>query len=388
MYILPVLGFPLVVAVSLASATAVPPAPNCQNLTLEVSATATNSILKNPPNPNNASAIHAYYLAAIAGADTIAGTHDVSETFVVQAVYCEPRGIANPSKIPLQFLVHGGGYNHAVWGGYGYNGQQYSWHAHATNAGFRTLAVDIIGRSGYPEQKDPKHPGRLIFPDPFSVIQAPLQVAVMQQVIRNVRQGHYAAVPAPQHLIYIGHSYGSLLGPLVSPGVAIDAMILTGYSDTINPDPTVPDSITPAVEVNPTRFAHLPPGYLSIGSEEIHTSYFYNPGGYDPNLAHLDWVRADVNAIGETLVGPKLVTSNYTGPLLVAAGEHDRAFCAGPGTCQETLADTHSLFPSVTDYSYFVAPNSGHLLMLHYSASKTFAFANSWINARFPARGH
>ena len=72
----------------------------------------------------------------------------VSGDYEMSARLCEPAtGIQR--RETLQLLIHGATFNKAMWD-FPYKPEEYSWTRSMTNAGYTTLAIDLIGK-GTPE---------------------------------------------------------------------------------------------------------------------------------------------------------------------------------------------------------------------------------------------
>jgi len=349
--------------------------PVCSPVSFAVTASAENIVPASPPDRHNATAINAYIVNSFTSGQNISGTKQVSGSFMIKGTFCRPPPTVKPHGT-LQLLVHGITYNRAMWTGLGVSGA-YNWHAYATKAGYHTLSIDRLGHGDNPQR-----------PDPFDIVQGSLHVAILHQITGLVRRGDAATgIPAFKRAVYIGHSYGSLLGNLFSiqhPG-DIDAYVLTGFSSSLAIPPALIGSLFSAAEVSP-RLAGLDLGYVTINTEATRTATFY-AGGFDPAVAHLDFAVADTTAV-EELLGPGIIssTSPYTGPVFIVTGDKDVIFCGGgPSTCAATLNKTVELYPSSGNFGTFVVPNSGHTLCLHYSLPQTVAAIHSWLGRIFPA---
>ncbi len=383
-------------------------AARCQDLTFTVPAAATNFLFHDPPDPNNATAVKTFLINGIFSAGAvISGTQNVSGTFVVGATYCQPPVAVRP-RGPLQFLVHGSTYNRTVWTGLGASGDYYNYQVHAARKGYRTLAVDYLGRAGYPGQlADPTHPRRrrrAFYADPLYTVQAPLQVEILHRLLAWLRAGGStssiigsiigsggvtadAVVHGSDQILYVAHSYGCNLGLSLTQlhPADLDGLVLTGHSSVETVGADFFEDLASAVDVEPRLAALSPPpplGYVTMATESVRTGHFYG-GAYDPAVAHYDYLYRDAATDGDSLTGISLAPTSFAGPVLVATGDQDVIFCAGPDPCADILNRTRVLYPQSPDYSYHVVANTGHSLPLHYSAPATFAFVSDWVSARF-----
>jgi pimeloyl-ACP methyl ester carboxylesterase len=95
-------------------------------------------------------------------------------------------------------LVHGMTYNSTLWSGLGFS-DHYSWVNHATRRGYPTLAIDRLGHGDSPAR-----------PDPVSIIQFALETEIIHQLLSKLRASELGR--SFSKIVYVGHSYGSLLG--------------------------------------------------------------------------------------------------------------------------------------------------------------------------------
>ncbi|KAL7917197.1 Alpha/Beta hydrolase protein [Trichoderma austrokoningii] len=348
-----------------------PASPTCFPITFHVDASAENVIIANAPSEKNAAAVYDFMLSTVsAGSQTTSGTRAVSGDFVIEGTYCIPPPTVRDVGA-LQFLVHGVTYNKTVWAGLGIS-QKYNWHSYATNAGYHTLAIDCLGHG-----QDPQHP------DPLNVVQGTLHVEIMHQIISRIRGGLITDLfHARKTIIYVGHSYGSGLGNLLSikHPEDIDAYVLTGFSATLTPPSSFFNDLFSAADVS-DRFKNYPLGYLTGRTVSGRRAVFY-AGAYDNSIVPRDFAGRDIVSV-EEFFSPGLFTvaSNYTGPVFVATGDLDKFYCAGgPVQCKKVLESTKAQnFPFSTNYGTYMAPNTGHCLSLHYSVPATAAAINAWL---------
>ncbi len=165
----------------------------------------------------------------------------------------------------------------------------------------------------------------------------------------------------------------------------IDILVPTGHSTTIYVPATVAldDDVAPARDLFP-KFAKLPPGYLALCDESVREAAFYS-GGYDPSLAQLDFANSAAMAVGELLIQSPGFTPavGFLNPVLVVTGAEDAVLC-NPKTgkpCDQILNETRTLFPDSREYGFYAPPNTGHDVVLHFSAPETFAVVHEWLDA-------
>jgi pimeloyl-ACP methyl ester carboxylesterase len=101
--------------------------------------------------------------------------------------------------------------------------EQYDWVEYATKQGYPVLALDNLGAGA--SQKA----------DPITEVQQPLQEAIVREIASMLRVGELSFAPKAEKVIFVGHSLGSVTGNgiVTKYPAAFDAMILTGYSNTL-----------------------------------------------------------------------------------------------------------------------------------------------------------
>jgi pimeloyl-ACP methyl ester carboxylesterase len=346
--------------------------PLCSSLQLAVPAKATNVVYANPPDPNNATAIKQFFLASLMDptGSYISGTKVVSGIYKIKATFCQPPK-NTPARGALQLLVHGMSYNKDTWSGLGIS-TTYSWQDAAARAGYHTLAIDRLGHGENPAL------------DPFSVVQGPLQVEIIHNIIGLVRQAQIQELQGIGRVIFVGHSYGSFLGNHLAhayPSSAADAYVLTGFSSNMTFPLALIGNLGSAAVVNPGRFTGVPMGYATVEHEAVRTKTFYT-GDYDAAVAARDFATEDTITIGEGLSPgmTPVVAGAATAPVMIVTGDEDVEMCAGPPEeCKATLEATGQLFPSAREFAVFAVEKTGHSLMFHRSAPRIFSRVNAWL---------
>jgi pimeloyl-ACP methyl ester carboxylesterase len=370
------LNFLFVLLGSLPSASA--SSVSCQAVSFSLNFTTAVVRFSDPPDTHNETSVidfaeNAYDNGALAPS---VGTVNVSGPFTINGTYCVPSTSLSPGV--LQILVHGITYNHSMWLGLG-NGEQYNWPTYAASQGYHTLSIDRLGHSN-------THPTL----DPINLLQAPIQVEILHQLIVAVRTGRRNALSRTfSKVVYVDHSLGSLLSIKHAAKYPndTDALVLTGYSSTlVFPWTGFPfDSI---VSIFPRRYVGTPYGYTSFIDEATREASFY-AGSYDPKVAQNDFFYEDTITAGEWatlgLALEDLGGHSYAKPVLVVTGAKDAIFCSSTvsQSCDSILNATSALFPSTEDFSYRVIDNTGHTLVLHRSVQTTFKKTHDWLNGYF-----
>ncbi|KZV93768.1 alpha/beta-hydrolase [Exidia glandulosa HHB12029] len=287
----------------------------------------------------------------------------VNGTWPLSFRYCEPR----IQRDALQILLHGASYDKTYWD-FPSDLSPYSYVRFAADRGYATLTYDRLGSGDSPH------------PDPIIVVQAPLQIAIAEEVIALARSGHL--LPDGRgysRIIHVGHSFGSVIttGVLASSPSAIDIAVLTGYAHHPVPAEIAATAmLTPARDVDPTRFGSLDPGYLTTLNSTTRAAVFYDsPGTFSPRILRRDEATKGTFATGE-LSHNVSSAPDFTGHVGAFIGEHDILNCDAGCT---NVPNEPTFFPAAT-YEYTIIPRSGHCLNLHYTAQLTFASVHRFLS--------
>lgn len=233
----------------------------------------------------------------------------------LHGVLCEPAGRESES---VQLLVHGITYDGGYWsfpdpaGG----SSRYDYTAHATQAGFATFAVDRLGSGGS------SHPLS-------AAVMLDSNAYTLHQAIGALRSG--ATGHAYRHVVYVGHSYGTLVGwAEVGKYHDVDAAVFTGASHELTvtgPLLAVP-SLRPAATDPKFAGQRLDPGYVTT-VPGTRGSLFYAPAPYDPAVVAYDEKTKQTMTAGEVIGFVQALTSHYDirVPTLLVDGTDDALFC-------------------------------------------------------------
>ncbi|KAK0099464.1 hypothetical protein ONS95_004674 [Cadophora gregata] len=361
--------------------------PTCTTLSIPVSVRAHNAHF--PPDFTTTS-----LLSLVGALGAVVFDSLITDTFTIVGTYCEPEVLVERRKDTVQLLVHGATYTRAYWTGDGFD-ERYSWVAAASKDGYPTLAIDRLGNG------DSSHP------DPILAVQYPIEVETIHQIILKLRAGTVPSTLAGRKftkVIYVGHSYGSIIGNALATLYPSDptSLILTGWSSTfITLIPTVLGTaiILPAsLTLTQPQYKSLPLGYLSISSlPGFRALFFSSPDTYNSSLFNYDFANRGTITVGEaaTLAFGVNTASKYEGSVLVATGQHDAIFCnvlgvnillgglLGESECGDPetgyLGRSRELFPRARVFDGLVVPDAGHCWQLHYSAEKGFGMVNEWL---------
>ena len=297
---------------------------------------------------------------------------------------CLPRG-ARPDTV--QLLVHGCLYNGRYWdfpdptGG----SDRYSFTAHAQQAGYATLALDMLGagRSSHP---------------PSTRLTVDAGVWVIHQVVQALRAGTLAGPGGAvrfAHVIEVSWSFGTFFAWLeTSRYHDVDAAIFTAATHHLAVAlPLLRDALRlyPA-DLDP-QFAGqgLDPGYLTT-QPGTRQRIFFDPGTTDPAVVADDEAHKDLMTDTEVTGFPPALAAplDIRVPVLLVLGGSDPLFCGPTATdCSSATALVAQErpylgldVPSVTGY---VLPGSGHAVDLMSNADLAFTAEQAWAATTMPA---
>ncbi|KAK0369553.1 ctr copper transporter family protein [Colletotrichum limetticola] len=316
--------------------------PVCKELVLPITAAANNTAF--PAYPTSTEPGVLFEWLGSFNASTLPNA-PVEGTFNISALYCEPT-----------VKVKG-------------------------REGYATLAIDNLGNG---------HSSR---PDPVQIVQTPLQLAVVYEILISIRAGSLSGIPKYDKVIMGTHSYGSIIGRVLAtifPTSGADAYILTATAAELTGLNGFIADIAPraATAVDP-RFKGLAPGYLSA-TKDIRQVLYGPDGGFNPAVVAWDAASPHVFAAGEIAGSSSTQSSTFTGPVMIISGRQDQIAC-GSGSISDVPAvdcgvgpeshieQTRSLFPNVEQFVAYVPDNTGHNVNTHYSAPESFGAAHAWL---------
>lgn len=144
---------------------------------------------------------------------------------------------------------------------------------------------------------------------------------------------------------------------------------------------------TAARDVDPRRWAHLDPGYISTSSR----SQFYPPDNttFSTDLLMVDELTKDISALWYTVQSPAVYfpATHFTGPAVELVGSMDQLHCinAGDGNapCNATAlqATEESFWPASTNFTMIVREGSGHDVNFDFGAAETFGLLTDIVKS-------
>jgi len=201
---------------------------------------------------------------------------------------------------------------------------------YASQHGFPTLAIDRLG-NGISDR-----------PDGIAIVQLPAQVEVTHALVAALKGGEVGG-RAFEKVLFVGHSYGSLVGNAHSANYPddVDAYILTGYTSKLKPSIAsivVAGLFLPAAVVLPARFGKDGAGYFAASSEDGANALFFTNNS-DPAFRESIWENRGTVTVGETITAflSEDVASEYKGDVFVLTGQNDAIFCESSLSEREDL---------------------------------------------------
>lgn len=357
-----------IAAFVLVAASAAQEAVDCKIVEFLVSATANNEDFGNNFDPENATSIDQFVTQSLTtGAVGTVGQVSTSATFSISAQYCAPAGATHAETLPIQLLAHGNTCDRTIWDGLGEPDLQasgYSYQRFFASQGYATLALDLPGH------------GNSTLPNPNTVVQMPIEAAVIDIIAASLRSVNNPLGIAFPKVIFTGHSYGSITGVAAARFAPnfVDAIVLTGWSAFIPlPNPLLLIQMQPAALLF-DRFKGYPLGYITGSNETGHEEIFYG-GAYDPAIPKMSFDTQDVMTCGEggSVAEGLQPATGFTGKVFAITGSKDVLFCNPTnGDCAGQLMNSSVLFPNATSFQSQVINNTGHDFMLHSSSTSTF----------------
>ncbi|KAF7977400.1 hypothetical protein HWV62_4029 [Athelia sp. TMB] len=323
------------------------------------------------------------YLASPA-TKLVAGTYSISGTL------CTPKsGAHNASQV--QMLIHGVAWDSSYWDFVVGDNDTYSYVRASADAGISTFAFDRLG-NGLSEKPA----------DPFGVLQAPTELAIVQELGRMLRNGSIGSKGQKfDQVVGVGHSYGAILVQAVTATAPdlFDAVILQGFSanGTALPISLAGLAFTTATTVFPDRFSptELPEGYMASSNPYAYQFAFFHYPGFTADVAARVFETSQPLAAGVMYTFGSLIqpAPNFTGPVHVVTGAKDLIFCLSNCYAVPSGSDAASmldliqpeLYPNVPTgmFSTYIPADTGHLVNQQVSAPETYANMLNFVASVF-----
>lgn len=254
-----------------------------------------------------------------------------------------------------------------------------------TSQGYSTLAIDNLGNGGSDH------------PDPINMVQLPLQLELIQEIMKGLKAQSFSCIPKKYNkIIFATHSYGSLVGRQMAmdyPDNGADAYILTATSTLLVGIQAASQVFQPvaASAFNPSKYSDLPPAYVHVNPDSLKKVMYSLPNEYDPALRSLDENQPHLFAVGELVTFKPNLTSTFTGPVMYLTGRLDPIVCDPAGDISKSIPDcgvgrtsnpgySRSRFPNATPFGVYVPDRTGHNLNLEFSASESFGAVAEFLD--------
>ncbi|PLN86964.1 Alpha/Beta hydrolase protein [Aspergillus taichungensis] len=290
----------------------------------------------------------------------------ITGTYNVSARTCIPKGGAKSDSI--QLLAHGATYTKHMWD-FAYQPANYSWVKHMNEAGYATMAFDLIGA------------GNSSRPDAMHEVQTQAHVETARQFSQALKAGHIDG-HRWKRVIFVGFSIGASVGNSLATQypTAADQLILLGHS-------WYHDYIYPALlmmlraearEIDPKRWGFMPKLYTTMPS--LATRQFSHLfGNFDHGVELPDWRDLDADTVGEAVSftfhgtpAPK-----YKNSVFLALGNNDVTFCGID--CGDKHLEVYNKFPAAADHLARTYPNTGHNILLHRTGKQLMSDVTGFI---------
>lgn len=255
---------------------------------------------------------------------------------------------------------------------------QYSYINTALANGYSTLSWDRLGC------------GQSTVPDPYLVVQAPIELTVLVTLTGILRQGGLKdqGIAPPKKVIHVGHSWGSelsnALAALPEGNTLSDGIILTGFSHQFQyAGYFVASTNFHLARTNqPARFSKRSTGYVTWGDKFANQYAFLQYPYFDPAVLEYAESTKFPMTIGEFLTQGALNydAKTFKGPVLWFAAQHDLIFCQSDcvGLFNKTSPAITS-FSGSKDVEVYIQPNSGHGINLHLNATGAYNVIQNWV---------
>ncbi|KAI0997620.1 hypothetical protein K3495_g10568 [Podosphaera aphanis] len=374
-------------------ATISPRAPTCSDINIPVSLDTLNFNIDSDLNSQDSlkNAMQKFF-----NSNNTSPTVRVNGQYNIAARYCEPE-VRNATRAnTIQILVHGITYTKDYWSGLGapgngFDGDTYSWIAYASKQGYPTLSIDRLGNG------DSDRPNGILD------VQIGSHVEVTQSLINTLQSGSIGGRTFNK-FIYVGHSYGSLIGNLHSVKYpnAVSAYVLTGFTQKIKAS-LIPvlfvGGFLPASVAFPANFGDASLSYFAASNQTGANSLFFVNQNVDPALQAINFQTRGTVTAGEFIsaYASTQTAALYRGRIFIQTGQNDAIFCSpdpfgqgtlnGRGDCGtgifSIVASTRSNYPSVSTFDYDIPRNTGHCNILHKNAQAQFDTVHKWLGRFF-----
>ncbi|EIN11667.1 hypothetical protein PUNSTDRAFT_141952 [Punctularia strigosozonata HHB-11173 SS5] len=265
--------------------------------------------------------------------------------------------------------------------------QLYSYIDIATDTfGYRTVSYDRLST------------GDSSRPNPYSVVQLEVELAILDKLTTLVRTGQLLDIGKSSSVVHVGHSFGSILTFALAAKYPknTDGIILTGFSQSPSKEAslitTAAFNAKMARSDNSTLWGkaglNLDPGYLTWNDVYSNIMDFYYPPGSMRDVHRYAEATKQPFTVGEllTMASSPSMAPDFTGPAMVVTGQQDAIFCGINCYYTDGLPNVSSIpeltgrnLPKASAFNVLVQPNTGHALNLHLNATGAFRAINEFL---------
>lgn len=153
----------------------------------------------------------------------------------------------------------------------------------------------------------------------------------------------------------VGHSYGSYISSAAATHIAVDGLVLTGFSGTFDyfPPFVAGAGLRIARTQNPARWGQLDSGYLTSSDLYAETYVYYAAPYFEHSVAEWTYnIASQPFAIGElpSLLATTIEYCEIKAPVLVLQGQYDVSACGG--NCVGVVNGTKDIFTGAKVLEY------------------------------------
>ncbi|KAM6476450.1 alpha/beta-hydrolase [Trichoderma sp. SZMC 28011] len=288
-----------------------------------------------------------------------ATSYDVKSTYTVGATLCGNGG-------PTLVLTHGIIESKLYWNPSFPGSKQYNFIDAAVAAGYSVLSYDRIGVGSSPKVNS------------LTDAQFQVEVAVLEGLVNYAKTKAHATKVA-----LVGHSYGSYISSAAASNIAVDGLVLTGFSGTFDyfPPFVAGASLRVARTQNPLRWGKLDSGYLTTADLYAETYVYYAAPYFEHSVAEYTFnVGSEPFAVGElpSLLATTINYKNIKAPVYVLQGQFDVSACGG--NCVGVVNNTKTIFTGSKALEYVEDLPAGHNLNFHKVAPQAFQKIFSFLS--------
>ncbi|KAM0263744.1 hypothetical protein ACHAQJ_001059 [Trichoderma viride] len=285
----------------------------------------------------------------------------VKSTYTVGATLCGNGG-------PTLVLTHGIIESKLYWRPDFPGSETYNFVDAAIAQGYSVLSYDRIGVGSSPKVNS------------FTDAQFQVEVAVLEGLVNYAKTKSHAS-----KVVLVGHSYGSYISSGAASHIAVDGLVLTGFSGTFDyfPPFIAGAGLRIAKIQNASRWGQLDSGYLTTSDLYAETYVYYAAPHFEHSVAEWTYnVASQPFAVGElpSLLATTIEYGDIKAPVLVLQGQFDVSACGG--NCVGVVNGTKDIFTGAKVLEYVDNLPAGHNLNFHKVAPQAFQKIFTFLKAQ------